>query len=62
MENARFVKVVHNGVVIHENIEVTGPTRSASFEDEQPWGPIMFQGDHGPIAYQNLLVRHVVIP
>ncbi len=61
-ENARFVKVVHNGVVIHENIEVTGPTRAASFGDEQPWGPIMFQGDHGPIAFRDVVVRHLLIP
>ena len=61
-ENARFVKVVHNGVVIHEEVEVTGPTRSASFEDEGAWGPLMLQGDHGPVAYRNLLVRHLVIP
>ena len=28
IENARFVKVVQNGKTIHENVEVTGPTRS----------------------------------
>ncbi|GAB3921247.1 hypothetical protein GCM10028804_16760 [Larkinella terrae] len=53
-ENARFVKVLLNGVVIHENVEVTGPTRSAAFEDERPLGPLMFQGDHGPVA-----IRHI---
>ncbi len=54
--NARFVKVVHNGVVIHENQEVTGPTRAASFKDERPLGPLMLQGDHGPVAYRNLRI------
>lgn len=62
IQNGRFVKVIHNGVMIHENVEVTGPTRSASFEDESPWGPLMLQGDHGPIAFRNLLVRHTVFP
>lgn len=62
LENARFVKVIHNGVVIHENIEVTGPTQAASFGDENPWGPLMFQGDHGPVAYRDIVVRHLVIP
>ena len=52
--NALFVKVVHNGKVIHENVEVTGPTRAASFGDEKPLGPLMLQGDHGPVAYRNL--------
>ena len=55
--NARFVKVVHNGKVVHENVEVTGPTRGAGFNDEQPTGPIMIQGDHGPGAYRSIQVR-----
>jgi hypothetical protein len=48
--NARFVKVIHNGVTVHENVELTGPTRSAAFTDEKPAGPLMIQGDHGPVA------------
>jgi len=57
VENARFVKVIHNGKVAHENVEVTGPTRAACFEDEKPAGPLMLQGDHGPVAYRNLRLR-----
>ena len=53
-ENARFVHVYHNGFLIHENVEVTGPTRAAAFEDEQPLGPLMIQGDHGPVAFRNI--------
>jgi hypothetical protein len=55
--NARFVKVVHNGKVVHENVEVTGPTRAAAFADEKPTGPLMLQGDHGPVAYRNVWLR-----
>ena len=55
--NAVFVKVVHNGKVVHENEELTGPTRSAMFNDEKPLGPIMFQGDHGPVAYRNITMK-----
>lgn len=51
--NARFVRVVLNGSVIHENIEVTGPTRGAAFQDERPTGPLMIQGS-GPIALRNV--------
>ncbi|MGB2821014.1 MAG: family 16 glycoside hydrolase [Phycisphaerae bacterium] len=54
--NACFVKVVHNGIVVHENEEVTGPTRAAAFGDEKPAGPIMLQGDHGPVAYRNIWI------
>jgi hypothetical protein len=57
--NACFVKVVHNGVTIHENVELTGPTRGSLFENEAPAGPLRLQGDHGPVAYRNLFVRTV---
>ena len=55
--NAKFLKVLHNGKVVHENVEVTGPTRSALFTDEKAVGPVMLQGDHGPVAYRNLAVQ-----
>ncbi|MEO9513885.1 MAG: family 16 glycoside hydrolase [Flavobacteriaceae bacterium] len=56
IENARFEEVVHNGVKIHENVEVTGPTRSASaeFNAELALAPLMIQGDHGPVAFRNI--------
>lgn len=57
--NAVFVKVVQNGVMIHENVQVTGPTRAASFQDEKPLGPLMLQGDHGPVAYRNIRIRPI---
>jgi len=53
-ENARFIEVVHNGVVIHENVELTGPTRAAAFTDEKALGPLVIQGDHGPVAIRNI--------
>ncbi|MBC3785626.1 3-keto-disaccharide hydrolase [Spirosoma utsteinense] len=52
--NARFLKVVLNGVTVQENIEVLGPTRSAAFQDEKPTGPLMIQGDHGAVAIRNI--------
>jgi 3-keto-disaccharide hydrolase len=52
--NAKMVRVVHNGVVIHENVELTGPTRGSAFDDEQAMGPLMIQGDHGPVAIRNI--------
>ena len=54
--NARFVKVIHNGKVVHENVEVTGPTRAPAFRDEKPKGPIMLQGDHGRVRFRNIRV------
>ena len=49
--------MLHNGQVIHENVEVSGPTRGAAFEDEKPTGPLMFQGDHGPVAYRDVRLQ-----
>ncbi len=54
VSNARFEKIVHNGVVVHEDVELTGPTRAGTYEDEKPVGPLMLQGDHGPVAYRNI--------
>lgn len=54
LSNARFEQVIHNGTIIHEDMEVTGPTRSSAWNDEKPFGPLMLQGDHGPVAYRNI--------
>lgn len=51
---AKFLKVVLNGITIHENILLTGPTRSAAFSDEKNKGPLMIQGDHGMVAFRNI--------
>jgi hypothetical protein len=55
--NAKFVKVLFNGKLIHENVGLNGPTRSGIATDEKPKGPIMFQGNHGPVAFRNLRVK-----
>jgi sugar phosphate isomerase/epimerase len=55
--NARFEKVVHNGVVVHEDVELTGPTRASTYNDEKSLGPLMLQGDHGPVAYRNIRIE-----
>jgi hypothetical protein len=61
LENARFVKVLHNGKLIHDNVAVTGPTRSPAFEKEAPQGPLMLQGDHGPVAFRNIYIEPLEI-
>jgi len=54
VKNAKFVQVFQNGILIHENVEVTGPTTSAMFDDESALGLIVIQGDHGPVAIRNI--------
>jgi hypothetical protein len=56
-ENAKFLKVTLNGEVIHENVEmVKGSTGGALANKEAPVGPLMFQGNHGPVAYRNIKI------
>jgi hypothetical protein len=54
IRNTRFEKVIHNGVTIHENVEVEGPTRASMSHAEAPLGPLMLQGDHGPVAFRRI--------
>jgi len=54
--NAKFVKVVLNDQVLHENVVMKGPTPGGLTGKEAAMGPIMFQGDHGPVAYRNIKV------
>jgi hypothetical protein len=56
-ENARFERIVYNGVTIHENVVCDGPTRSAMKIPEAAANPLMLQGDHGPVAFRNIYFR-----
>jgi len=57
---AKFVKVVFNGQVIHENVDCEYPTGSAwRLMKEVPEGPFMLQCDHGPVAYRNVRIRPI---
>ena len=57
LSNARFLSVHINGVPVHENLEVTGPTGGAIAEEEASLGPLTIQGDHGPLALRNIRLR-----
>lgn len=54
--NATFLKVELNGEVLHENLEINGPTPGGLTGKEAPEGPLMFQGNHGAAAYRNIKV------
>lgn len=56
IENAKILKVELNGVVIHDEVELFGPTRGAMSEEETPSGPIRIQGDHGAVAFKNIVI------
>jgi hypothetical protein len=52
--NARMLRVVLNGVTIHENVQLLGPTRGGANE-EVAMGPLRIQGDHGAVAFRNIV-------
>jgi|WetSurMetagenome_2_1015567.scaffolds.fasta_scaffold09525_4 hypothetical protein len=55
--NAKFLRVLLNGVLIQENVEREGPTQAAMKIPEAARNPLMLQGDHTQIAYRNIYVR-----
>jgi len=59
IKNAVFDKVILNGMVIHENVELSGPTKGALSETEVARAPFRLQGGHGPVAFRNIRVRHL---
>jgi hypothetical protein len=55
--NARLVRAVLNGQLIHENVELKTPTGAAYVNKEVPTGPLLLQADHGPVAFRNVRIR-----
>ncbi len=54
IENARFNYVYLNNVLIHENVDLGGPTRASADNEESALAKFMIQGDHGPVAFRNI--------
>jgi hypothetical protein len=54
--NAKFIKVTLNDVVLHENVEMQKNTPGGLTGKEMAMGPLMFQGDHGPVAFRNIRI------
>jgi Domain of Unknown Function (DUF1080)/PA14 domain len=54
ISNAKFISVELNGIKIHDNLEVPMPTGGPIENNEVAQGPLMIQGDHGPVAFRNI--------
>jgi len=52
----RMVTIVANGVTIVCNQEIPGITGGAIDSKEGEPGPLLLQGDHGPIDYRNIVI------
>jgi hypothetical protein len=56
----RHITVILNGPKIIDNQPVYGPTGGAMLSDVFSPGPIYLQGDHGKIAYRNIVLTPIV--
>ena len=54
---AVFKKITLNGKIVQENVEVKGPTGGGLTMKEAATGPLMLQGNHGPVAFRNIEIR-----
>ncbi len=55
----RWVTVVLNDKVVIDHQEIPGITGGALSSQEGEPGPIMLQGDHGPVSYRNIVVTPI---
>lgn len=56
----RHVTVILNGQKIIDNQPVHGPTGGAIISDVFAKGPIYLQGDHGNVAYRNIVIKSIL--
>jgi hypothetical protein len=52
----RMITLVANGVTVICNREIPGITGGAINSKEEDPGPLLIQGDHGPIDYRNIVI------
>ncbi len=51
------ITVVHNGITIHDRLELPGLTGGAIKSDEPGRGPLMLQDHHNPVQFRNIWVQ-----
>jgi hypothetical protein len=56
----RYVTIVLNGVTVVDNQEIPGITGGALDSNEGMPGPILLQGDHGPVTFRNIVLRPAI--
>ena len=57
-EKAKLLKVELNGQTLHKkDLVLDKQTPGGVIGREEPPGPLMFQGNHGPVAYRNIIVK-----
>ena len=57
----RHVRVVHNGIEVVSNRPIPGITGGSLDSKEGDPGPIMIQGDHGPIEFRKFVITPSIL-
>jgi glucose/arabinose dehydrogenase len=57
LENARLLRVTIDDILLHENVELAGPSPGAPLRIEGPLGPLAIAGDLGQVALRTLRFR-----
>ena len=55
--DARFARVAVDGVTVLTDAAMSGSTGKRERGAETPTGPLVLQGDHGPVAFRNLRIE-----
>lgn len=56
----RHLTVILNGIIIIDNQPVYGPTGGAMKSDVFTPGPVYLQGDHGKVAFRNIILTPII--
>lgn len=59
IEKAELVKVELNSQVLHQRLKMNQQTPGGVTGKEAATGPLMFQGNHGSVAYRNIIVTEL---
>ena len=61
-KNAIILRIELNGVIVHDNVELTGVTRGSVSNDEKATAPLRLQGDHGAVAFRKIKITKFDTP
>jgi hypothetical protein len=53
---AKIVRAVMNSKTVQQNLDLPEPTGGGLDTPESPTGPVMLQGNEGPVAFRNLTI------
>jgi hypothetical protein len=59
IQNAKILKVLLNGVIVQENVELFTPTPGAVSNQEVAKAALRIQGDHGAIAFKDFAISEI---